>query len=294
MRTEHPSVCPLDCPDTCSLTVTVDDEKIVSIKGSRANPYTAGVLCAKVPEFYPGFVHGEGRLRTPLRRTGAKGEGRFERISWSEALDLVHARFTAVIAAHGPQAILPLNYAGPHGMLAGGSMDLWFFHRLGASRLDRRPLCGGVRTEAWVGTFGPVPGMAPEEAAHARLIVAWGNNVTWSNLHLTPIIRRARRAGAKLVVIDPMRTRIAAEADLHLTIRPGTDVVLAWALAAELERRDGLDRAFIAEHVAGFDDFMAAARRWTVAAAARECAVPEAEIRQLADWYHTISPAAIW
>src|SRR2546430_1761773 len=176
MRTEHPSVCPLDCPDTCSLTVTVEDEKIVSIRGSRANPYTAGVLCAKVPEAYPGFVHGEGRIKTPLRRTGAKGEGRFERITWSQALDIVHERFTAVIAAHGPQAILPLNYAGPHGMLAGGSMDLRFFHRLGASLLDRRPLCGGIRTEAWVGTFGPTPGVRPEQAEHSKLIVACGRH----------------------------------------------------------------------------------------------------------------------
>ena len=293
MRTEHPSVCPLDCPDTCSLTVTVDDEKIVSIKGSRANPYTAGVLCAKVPEFYPGFAHGEGRLRTPLRRTGAKGEGRFERISWSEALDLVHARFTAVIAAHGPQAILPLNYAGPHGMLAGGSMDLRFFHRLGASLLDRRPLCGGIRTEAWVGTFGPAPGVRPEQAEHAKLIVAWGSNVTWSNLHIVPIINRARRAGAKLVIVDTRRTKIAEQADLHIALRPGTDVVLAWAIAADLERRGALDREFIARHVEGFEDYMALARRYSVTDAARICGVDERLVQQFADWYRTISPAVI-
>ena len=293
MRTEHPSVCPLDCPDTCSLTVTVDDVKIVSIKGSRANPYTAGVLCAKVPEFYPGFVHGEGRLRTPLRRTGAKGEGRFERISWSEALDLVHARFTAVIAAHGPQAILPLNYAGPHGMLAGGSMDLRFFHRLGASLLDRRPLCGGIRTEAWVGTFGPAPGVRPEQAEHAKLIVAWGSNVTWSNLHIVPIINRARRAGAKLVIVDTRRTKIAEQADLHIALRPGTDVVLAWAIAADLERRGALDREFIARHVEGFEDYMALARRYSVTDAARICGVDERLVQQFADWYRTISPAVI-
>src|SRR5262245_21888949 len=293
MKVQRASVCTLDCPDTCSLTVTVEDDQIVALRGSRANPYTAGVICTKVARSYPEFVHGGGRLRTPLRRTGAKGEGRFIPITWDEALDAIHERFSAIIGAHGPQAIVPLNYAGPHGMLAGGSMDLRFFHRLGASRLDRRPLCGGVRTEAWVGTFGAVPGMAPEEAAHARLIIAWGNNVTWSNLHLTPIIRRARRAGARLVVIDPMRTRIAAEADLHLTIRPGTDVVLAWALAAELERRDGLDRAFIAAQVAGFDEYMAAARAVSVPEAARACGVSEAGILQLADWYQRISPAAI-
>ena len=293
MKTEHPSVCPLDCPDTCSLTVTVEDERIVSIKGSRANPYTAGVLCAKVPEAYPGFVHGEGRIKTPLRRTGAKGAGRFERISWAQALDIIHERFTAVIAAHGPQAILPFNYAGPHGLLAGGSMDLRFFHRLGASLLDRRPLCGGIRTEAWVGTFGPVPGVRPEQAEHARLIVAWGSNVTWSNLHVVPIINRARRAGGKLVVVDTRRTKIAEQADLHLAIRPGTDVILAWAMAADLERQGGLDREFIARHVEGFEDYMALARRYSLADAARICGVDESQVRQLADWYRTMSPAVI-
>jgi anaerobic selenocysteine-containing dehydrogenase len=293
MRTEHPSVCPLDCPDTCSLTVTVEDEKIVSIRGSRANPYTAGVLCAKVPEAYPGFVHGEGRIKTPLRRTGAKGEGRFERVSWSQALDIVHERFSAVIAAHGPQAILPLNYAGPHGMLAGGSMDLRFFHRLGASLLDRRPLCGGIRTEAWVGTFGPTPGIRPEQAEHAKLIVAWGSNVTWSNLHIVPIINRARRAGAKLVIVDTRRTKIAEQADLHIALRPGTDVILAWAMAADLERQDGLDREFIARHVDGFEDYMALARRYTLADAARICGVDERLVREFAEWYRTINPAVI-
>ncbi len=293
VRVERPSVCPLDCPDTCSLTVTVEDDRIVAIRGSHANPYTGGVLCAKVPEAYPAFVHGAGRLRTPLRRVGAKGEGRFERITWAEALDLVHERFAAVVAEHGPQAILPLNYAGPHGMLAGGSMDLRFFHKLGASLLDRRPLCGGIRTEAWVGTFGSVPGIRPEQIAHARLIIVWGNNVTWSNLHLMPLINRARKAGARLVVVDPRRTVIARRADLHIALRPGTDVVLAWAVAAELERRDGIDRAFVERHVEGFEEFMALARRWSVSEAARVCGVPQDDIRALAEWYHTLAPVAI-
>ena len=263
---DRPSVCPLDCPDTCSLTVTVEADRIVRIRGSHANPYTAGVLCAKVPAMYPEFVHGPGRLTTPLRRTGAKGEGRFERIGWDDALDLVHARFTAVMAEHGPQTIMPLNYGGPHGLLAGGAMELRFFHRLGATLLDRGALCGGIRSEAWAGTFGAAPGIPPEQVEHSRLIVAWGNNVTWSNLHLTPLIDRARKAGARLVVVDPRRTKIAERADLHLPIRPGTDVVLAWAIAADLERTGGLDRAFIERHVAGFEEFMARARPWTLAA----------------------------
>jgi len=289
---ERPSVCPLDCPDTCSLSVTVDDGRITKIRGSRANPYTAGVLCAKVPESYPEFVHGPGRLTTPLRRTGAKGEGRFARLSWADALDIVHARFSAVIAEHGPQAIMPLNYGGPHGLLAGGSMDLRFFHRLGATLLDRSPLCGGIRTEAWTGTYGAAPGIPPEQVEASKLIVAWGYNVTWSGLHLTPLIDRARRAGAKLVVVDPKRTKIAERADLHLAVKPGTDVVLAWAIAGELERRGAIDRAFVERHVVGYDEFMASARTWTPAAAARECGLLEADIVRFADWYATMSRAA--
>ena len=293
MATKHASVCTLDCPDTCSLTVTVEAARIVKIRGSRANPYTAGVICTKVAQLYPEFVHGPGRIATPLRRVGAKGEGRFAPVSWDEALDLVHDGFTRVMAEHGPQAILPLNYAGPHGMLAGGSMDLRFFHKLGASLLDRKPLCGGVRTEAWVGTFGTVPGIRPEQAEHAKLIVAWGNNVTWSNLHLTPIINRAKKNGAKLIVVDPVRTKIAEQADLHLPVHPGTDVVLAWAIAAEIERRGGVDREFVARHVEGFEAFMDRARARSLADAAALTGVAEAAIRQAAEWYHTLSPAAI-
>src|SRR5215510_11707425 len=225
MITERASVCPLDCPDTCSLTVTVENDRILAIRGSHANPYTAGVLCAKVPASYPGFVHGERRIRTPLRRHGARGAARFERISWDEALDTIYGRFTAIIAVHGPQAILPLNYAGPHGVLAGGSMDRRFFHRLGASLLDRRPLCGGIRSEAWMGTYGAAPGIRPEQVAHSRLFIVWGNNLTWSNLHQVPVVNEARRRGAKLVIVDTRRTKIAEQADLHVALRPGTDVV---------------------------------------------------------------------
>jgi len=288
-----PSVCTLDCPDTCSLAVTVAEDRIVAVKGSKANPYTAGKLCAKVPEQFPAFVHGPGRLTTPLRRNGQKGDRRFERLSWSAALDEIHARFQAAIAKHGPQSILPLNYAGPHGALAGGSMDLRFFHRLGASLLDRRPLCGGIRGEAWMGTFGVTPGMPPEQAEHAKLIVAWGNNVTWCNLHLAPVIKRARKKGAKLAVVDPRRTVIAAQADLHLPVRPGTDVLLAWAIAAELERCGGIDKAFVARNVEGYEDFMALARPWTIERAAGACGVRAADVRTLAQWYRDLSPAAI-
>ena len=288
-----PSVCPLDCPDTCSLSVTVDDDRVVAVRGSKANPYTAGVLCAKVSKAYPDFVHGANRLTRPLRRIGAKGEGRFEPLSWDDALDVIYEKCAAVIATHGPQAVAPFNYAGPHGMLADGSMDLRFFHKLGASLLDRMPLCGGIRSLAYSSMYGDVPGMPPEQAERAKLIIVWGNNVTVSNLHLQRIIKAARESGAKLVVIDPKRVRVAEQAHLHLAIKPGTDVVLAFALANELERLGAFDHAFIEQWVSGFDVYMEKVRQVTPAKASVICGVPEADIQAFAALYHELSPAAI-
>ncbi|MCK5365055.1 MAG: molybdopterin-dependent oxidoreductase, partial [Gammaproteobacteria bacterium] len=258
-----------------------------------ANPYTAGVLCAKVSKAYPDFVHGANRLTRPLRRIGAKGEGRFEPLSWDDALDVIVEKFSAVIAAHGPQAVAPFNYAGPHGMLADGSMDLRFFYKLGASLLDRMPLCGGIRSLAYASMYGDVPGMPPEQAEHAKLIIVWGNNVTVSNLHLQRIIKAARENGAKLVVIDPKRVRVAEQAHLHLAINPGTDVVLAFAVANALERLGAFDHAFIERWVSGFDVYMEKVRQMTPAKASVICGVPEADIQALAALYHELSPAAI-
>ena len=287
------SVCPLDCPDTCSLSVTVEDDRVVAVRGSKANPYTAGVLCAKVANAYPDFVHGANRLTRPLRRVGAKGEGRFEALSWDDALDVIYDKFSAVIAAHGPQAVVPFNYAGPHGMLADGSMDLRFFHKLGASLLDRMPLCGGIRSLAYSSMYGEVPGMPPEQARHAKLIIVWGNNVTVSNLHLQRIIKAARENGAKLVVIDPKRIRVAEQAHLHLAINPGTDVVLAFAVTNALESMGAFDHGFIEQWVSGFDVYMEKVRQMTPAKAAVICGVPEADIHAFAALYHELSPAAI-
>src|ERR1700736_6049869 len=290
---QQPSVCTFDCPDTCSLTVEVDDGRIVKVRGSDALPYTAGVICNKVARYTGDFVHGEQRLLHPLRRIGPKGSGQFERISWEAALDEIYQRVSAVIDRWGPQAVMPLNYAGPHGFLAGDSMSLRFFHRLGATQLYRRALCGGVRSEAWVGTYGAVPGCPPEFAEHAELNIVWGNNATATNLHLVRCIRRAKRAGGRLVVVDPLRTKIAEQADLHLQLLPGTDVVLAWSLAAELERSGSLDAAFIAAHVLGAEDFMARARQWPAARAAAVCGLKENEILTLARWLAEVEPLVL-
>ena len=283
--TIKPSICPLDCPDTCSLQVTVSDGIISKVRGSRVNPYTAGAICDKVSKYYPEFVHGTLRLRSPLRRTGVAGSDAFEAISWDEALSEIAERTQQAIDEYGPQTVLPFNYAGPHGQLGGGSMDRRFFHRLGASLLDRGPLCGGVRGAAYTSLFGNAPGMPPEQAAEADLIAVWGNNVTVSNLHLARVIKQAREQGARLIVVDPKRTRIAEQAHLYLQIEPGTDVVLALAIAAEIERREQVNRGFIDTWVSGFEPFMVEARRYSLEQAARTCKVPLAGIIELVDWY---------
>jgi anaerobic selenocysteine-containing dehydrogenase len=293
MSVEKASVCPLDCPDTCSLAVTVSNDQVIAVRGSKVNPITHGAVCAKVAKSYPEFVHGPSRLRHPLIRRGPKGAGTFERISWEEALDIVCNRTRAVIARYGAEAVLPLNYAGPHGMLAGDSMSLRFFHALGASLLSRSPLCGGIRSTAYAGTFGATPGTPLQQVRLANLIIVWGNNATACNLHLMRQINAAKRHGAKLVVVDPRRVKVAEQAHLHLAVRPGTDVVLAWAIAVELERTGGLDRAFIDQHVLGFDAFMERARAYPPERAARICGVELEAIRTLARWYQQASPAVI-
>ncbi|MCF8467328.1 MAG: molybdopterin-dependent oxidoreductase [Sneathiella sp.] len=293
MSLELPSVCPLDCPDTCSLTVTVEAGKVAKVRGSTANPLTNGVVCNKVARYYPEFVHGKNRLTHPLKRVGPKGGEEFERISWDEALDTIHERFTDIIGEYGPQAIMPYNYAGPHGMLAGGSMDLRFFYRLGATLLFRRSLCGGIKSEAYKGTFGTAAVMQPEQVAQSKLIVVWGNNVTYSNLHLAPIIKKAKANGARLVVVDPKRIKIAEQADMYIAVRPGMDIILAWAIAVELERIGGFDQAFIDEHVEGAAEFMNEARKFSIEHSAELCGVSVDEIRAFAQLYMENNPAAI-
>src|ERR1700738_5097995 len=205
---ESASVCTFDCPDACSLRVSVADGRIVKVRGSEAGPYTAGVICNKVARDMTEFVHGPGRLLHPLRRIGPQDAGRFERVSWDAALDNIHERVGEIIDRWGPQAVMPLNYAGPHGLLAGDSMSSRFFNRLGATQLYRRALCGGVRREAWSGAYGAVPGCPPELAEAAKLNLVWGNNATVTNFHLVRCIRKSKRDGGRLGVVAALRAKI--------------------------------------------------------------------------------------
>jgi len=235
---------------------------------------------------FPDFVHGANRLTNPLKRVGPRGSGQFEIISWDKALDLVHEGFTSAIRKYGSQTVMPLNYAGPHGELACGSMDRRFFHKLGATLLARGELCGLVRGSAYTSLYGTVPGMPPEQMRHSDLIIIWGNNVTVSNLHLARVIKAARdNHGAKLIVIDPKRTPIAEKADMFIQIQPGTDVVLALAMAAELERRGVHNDVFIDKWVDGYDAYMENARTYTTEMVSEICGIDYEIFRQFSEWY---------
>ena len=287
------AVCPLDCADTCSMAIDVVDGKVTKVRGSHANPFTRGKICAKVATGLPHQVHGPDRLLTPLVRDGPKGAGAYREASWEEALDVIHQRFAGIMSEYGAQAIAGLTYGGPMGLLSGGSMDERFFNRLGSSKVDTTTLCTATSTAAWDSVFGDAAGISYEELDHSQLIVVWGNNITACNLHLINRLRDARKRGARLVVVDPKRIRIADEADLHLGLMPGTDVVLAYAVAAELKRIGGLDRAFIEQHVHGAEAFLAEAEHYSIERAARICGLAEDDIRSFARFWRDCSPAAI-
>lgn len=291
---EKPAVCPLDCADTCSLTIDVKDGQLQKVRGSNDNPFTRGKICAKVATGLPEQVHGKDRLLKPQRRVGTKGPGAtFEDISWQEALDTIFAAFQKNIAEHGAESIVPLAYGGPMGLLAGGSMDKRFFNRLGARKVNSAPLCAGVTDAAYESLFGDTGGITYAELGESGLIVIWGNNITACHLHLTKIIRDAQKDGARLVVVDPKRTRIAAHADLHLPIMPGTDVVLGYAVAAELNRQGALDDEFINNHVAGSEKYLAEAEQFSLEMAAKICGLKLEDIQQFVSYWRDIKPAGL-
>ncbi|MFN7153744.1 MAG: molybdopterin-dependent oxidoreductase [Acidovorax sp.] len=282
--------CPHDCPDTCALLTTVENGVATRVQGNPAHPHTDGVLCAKVSKYTERSYHPE-RILTPLKRTGRKGSGQFAPVSWDEALADIAQRLQT-IAARSPEAVLPYSYAGTMGMVQGESMDRRFFHKLGASQLDRT-ICASAGAEALVQTLGGKVGMKVEFFAESQLILIWGSNSIGSNLHFWRYAQQAKRNGAKLVCIDPRKSETADKCHEHIALRPGTDAALALALMHELIAHDWLDHDYIARHTLGWEQLRERALQWPPERAAEVCGVPVEQIRQLAKDYGTTKPAAI-
>ncbi|MGE0546562.1 MAG: molybdopterin-dependent oxidoreductase [Kofleriaceae bacterium] len=285
------SACPLDCPDLCGLTVTVDGGRVVEVNGDRRGPITDGFICGKVRKI-ADHLYCDQRITTPLLRAGAKGEGKWRTASWDEALAIVAERLAAIRDRSGGEAILPYHYGGSNGWLTEGSLAWRLFRRLGASKCDRT-FCAAATTAATHGVYGEMPGVALEDYDHAKLIVLWGVNPSATSIHLVPVIERARDAGCKLVVVDPRRTPLARRADLHLAIRPGTDVAVALAVVHALFTRGHADRAFLEQHAAEVDELARRASRWSVDAAAREAGIAPADLDRFIELYAASSPAVI-
>src|ERR1051326_7462501 len=219
------TACPLDCPDACSLAVTVQHGKVLTIDGSRQNPVTEGYICAKVRKFGER-LYGPDRLLHPAVRKGRKGEGHFERVTWDEAIERVASRFEAAKAKHGGASILPYSYGGSNGLLTQDNIDAQLWRRFGTSRLART-VCAAPTGAANMALYGKMPSVIYQDYPQAQLIILWGVNPSASGIHLVPYVRQAHNSVAKFIVIDPRRTALAASADLHLTVKPGTDVAVA-------------------------------------------------------------------
>ena len=292
VRVTRHSVCSLDCPDTCALLIDVDEQGHGSrLRGNPDHPVTRGFLCGKVAR-YLEREYSPDRLLYPQKRCGAKGEGRFERISWDEAIDTIADRLRRVAAEFGPEAVLPYSYGGTIGLLQGSGMDRRFFHRIGASRLDRT-ICSSAGAAGLNATLGMRYGTEPEQFRSSRLIIAWGANIHGTNVHLWPFIVEARRNGAKLYVIDPIDTRTARLADRHFAINPGSDLALALGLMHVIFAERLEDRAYLVDHTTGIDDLRDKAAAYTPDRVSALTGIAADDIIALAREYATLRPAVI-
>jgi anaerobic selenocysteine-containing dehydrogenase len=282
--------CPHDCPDTCSMLVTVEDGRATKIQGNPQMPFTDGTLCTKV-SYYLERTYAPERLLYPMKRVGRKGEGRFRRISWDEALDEIAARLKEC-AAENPETILPSSYAGTMGMAQYSSMDRRFFHRLGASLLDRT-LCSSAGKYGLKATLGGSVGMDPERFDEAALIILWGANPIVSNLHLWSRVQAAKRRGARVIAIDPYRSLSAEKCTQHVALLPGTDGALALGMMHVLVRDGLIDHDYIARYTLGFEQLEKRLADYPPERVAKLCGLQTDEIVQLARDYGTVKPAAI-
>ena len=289
------TTCTMDCPDSCALDVTVADGKIARIQaapaGGSAHPNTQGFICDKVGKFGRRVYH-ESRILHPHRRVGPKGEGRFERISWEEAISTIVEKFHAIIAQWGAEAILPYHYDGSNGLLSHDFLDAYLFAKLGASRLART-LCAAPATAVAMGMYGRMPGVAFEDYPKAKAILVWGANPKYSNIHLVPYLQQAKKNGAFVAMIDPIRNFSSSEIDLHLPVYPGADLPVALALIRQWNVDGRLDRSFLSQHADGLDPLLAAANEWPIERAAAEARVPAGDIETLVRVFAESSPAVI-
>lgn len=291
MKTTHHGGCPHDCPDTCSMVFEVENGKLTGVRGNPDHPLTRGGLCVKLKDYEKRHYHPD-RLLHPLRRTGPKGSGQFERITWEAALDEITTRWKAIIDSHGPQAIVPYSYLGHQGLVHGLNGGDSFFNRMGAT-VTERTFCGEGSATAWLMTYGPSGGMDPESFRHSKYIVIWACNSVSTNLHHWHVVKEAQKAGAKVVVIDAYKSKTAKEADWHLAPKPGTDGALAMALIHTIIEEGLVDRDYVERYTLGFDELAARASTRTPEWAAGITGIPAEDIRQLAREYAAAKPAAI-
>jgi anaerobic selenocysteine-containing dehydrogenase len=287
------AVCPHDCPDTCSMIITVDNGRAVRMAGNPDHPFTRGFLCAKVSRYLERTYH-EERLTHPQIRVGPKGSGQFRPASWDEALALIASRLRSIIESpDGPQAVLPYSYGGTLGLLQGSSMDRRFFHRIGASLLDRT-ICSSAGGEAWTLTYGIKTGTDAETIGRANLILLWGTNTLTSNSHLWPFVRKAKDAGATVICVDPLRTRTAEASDEHVPIRPGADAALALGMMHVLFRDDLHDRQYLDHMTVGWEKLRdRVLNDYPPERAASICRLPVETVERLGRLYGTARPTFI-
>ena len=280
--TVHHTACTLDCPDACSLAVTVTDGRITRVDAGPANPFTDGWICAKVRQ-HAKRVYSPDRVLTPLIRTGPKGTGQFRPAGWDEALGLIGDQMqTAIDSPAGPASIVGYTYNSSAAAVEKASLTDAFFAAIGATSAEHT-ICAATASAAWGSVFGGMASADPSDVVHSKLIVIWGANPTVSNTHLPPLVTRAVRDGATLVVIDPRRTAMARRAHHHLAVRPGTDVALALAIAHRWNEQGRINRAFTDAHATGVDELLAAVAEWPVARAAEVCGLEAAAIEAVAD-----------
>ena len=285
------TACPLDCPDSCSLAVTVQHGKVITIDGSQKNPVTNGFICAKVRKF-ADRVYGPDRLLYPAVRRGKKGEGKFARVSWDEAFERIVAEMTKARDKDGAASILPYSYGGSNGLLTQDNFDARLWRKFGTSRLDRT-VCAAPTGAANMALYGKMPSVTYQDYPHAAVIVLWGVNPSTSGIHMVPFIREAQSRGTKLVVVDPRTTPLAKAADVHLAVKPGTDVAVALAFHRHLFATGRADDAFLKEHTKGAAHLRARAEPWTFQKAAATADVDPAAIETAAELYAAHSPALV-